>query len=273
MNFSPELDKREKKSNWDDISLHVRRFKKFVTPYLTGQHSAMLDMKYYHSLQVAEHGKAIVQAEGLSEDIGRAALIATLYHDVGRFPQFKRWHTFRDADSDNHGFLGVTSLKETQMLTGESNLVQQHVLVAVALHNSYKLPVKLSTSLTLVTNVVRDSDKLDIMRIMANHLNTLTPSDDDVVLHVRNQPKKWTPKIAYEALQGHVPSYNDLVYINDFRILLGTWLGDLHFQSAKKKMAYSGYIEAIIAGLPKTVELRPIINQFTYMVEQAKKGE
>lgn len=64
------------------------------------------------------------------------------------------------------------------------------------------------------------------------------------------------PHIAEMVLKGMVPSYKDLVYINDFRMLLGTWLEDLYFPAARAQMAVSGHLEAVLSGLPDAPALR-----------------
>ena len=45
---------------------------------------------------------------GLPDDIARAGLLAGLYHDCGRFPQFCQYRTFVDAASVNHAHLSLS---------------------------------------------------------------------------------------------------------------------------------------------------------------------
>lgn len=258
---------------WANITPHKHRFERFVSRYLQEEnHSPMLDLKRRHTLCVLAHSEHLILAEGLADNIGRAALLAALYHDVGRFPQVVRWGTFNDAVSVNHGALGVRVIKQETMLAGETESVRKTVLSAVALHNRYALPPRLSEPVLTVTHLVRDADKLDIMRVIAEHVNAVSPGDE-VVLRVRNEPDKWSPQIAEMVLEGKIPSYKDLVYINDFRMLLGTWLEDLHFPSARARMAASGHVEAVLSGLPDTPALRPARDRLFFLLEQEKKAE
>lgn len=249
-----------------DIRQHLKCFERFTATYLDGPHRVMLDLKRHHSLCVLEQSAALAHMEGFTGDISRSALLAALYHDVGRFPQMIRWQTFSDAISENHGYLGVRVVKREKMLDNESDRVRQMVLTAIALHNRYVLPVRLADPFLTVVRIVRDADKLDIMRIMAEHLAGLAPSDE-VVLHVRNEPDKWSPQVAAMVLQGKVPGYKDLVYVNDFRILLGSWMEDLHFASAKRQMAKSGHVQTVLAGLPDVPELRCIRDYLSERIE------
>lgn len=256
---------------WADIITHKRRFDDFVDHYQQGPHRPMIDLKRRHSSCVLANGERLVLAEGLNGEIGRAALLGALYHDVGRFPQVVRWGTFNDAASTNHGALGVRVLKRENMLEGETACVRGIVLSSVALHNRYILPPRLPKAVLTVTCLVRDADKLDIMRIMAEHVNTVNPGDE-VVLRVRNEPDKWSPHIAEMVLKGMVPSYKDLVYINDFRMLLGTWLEDLYFPAARAQMAVSGHLEAVLSGLPDAPALRDARERLFSLLEREKQA-
>ena len=107
----------------------------------------------------------------------------------------------------------------------------------------------------LVTGIVRDADKLDILRVMEQHLSG-TERDATVVLHVADEPDRFSPEVVEAALTGRLASYGQLRYVNDFRILLGTWIYDLSFASSRRMMAEEGYIRRILDGLPDLPPLR-----------------
>ncbi len=222
----------------------------------------MLALKRVHTEKVVEHARRILESNRtlFSEETARAGLLAALYHDVGRFPQYARWKTFSDALSVNHGQLGCALLRREAFLEGETETVRRLVRVAVCLHNRHLLPKGLSHQERLVTDVVRDADKLDIFRIMTRFL-TGEQRSDDVVLHVQDEPLKWTPEIAKDVHEGRVPSYRRLVYVNDFRILLASWIYDLRFASSRGVLAASGHVEAVLAGLPEDPALLPVLEK------------
>ncbi|MEG2004626.1 MAG: HD domain-containing protein [Bilophila sp.] len=253
---------------WAAIAAHEARFERFVGAYLQSHPHPMLRLKREHSLNVLAHARTIVQAEGIQGEAGRAALLAALYHDTGRFPQFVRWKTFSDAQSTNHGTLGVRVVKKEGFLLDEPSRLQHLTLAGIALHNRYRLPKNFSGTAALVTQVTRDADKLDIMRIMAKCLNDPIPADD-IVLHVLDEPEQWSPHIVQTVLAGRVPGYSDLRYINDFRMLLATWLQDLFFAGSRRELACSGQVEQVLAGLPQVRELEPVR---AYLAEQVRKA-
>lgn len=238
-----------------DIAPHEERFAAFAARYLADHPEAMLRLKREHTYKVLEHARKLVAGEPFTPEEGRAVLLAALYHDVGRFPQYVRWRTFSDAQSENHATLSVRTVRKEHFLDEESRSVRRAALVAIALHNRYRLPPGLQDSYLKMAHAVRDADKLDIMRIMAFHLAQPVPTGE-VVLQVQDEPALWTPDIARIVLAGKVPSYTDLKYVNDFRMLIGAWVHELHFATARRLCRASGHVEAILAGLPQGAELR-----------------
>ena len=51
---------------------------------------------------------------GLTRPGGTVAEAIALFHDVGRFPQYARYKTFRDSISTNHAALGASVLFEQE---------------------------------------------------------------------------------------------------------------------------------------------------------------
>ena len=191
---------------------------------------------------------------GLVGGLRRSTLLAALLHDVGRFPQFAQWRTFRDDASANHGRLGARVLRDASVLKGESPEVRRVAIAAVALHNRYTLPANLPERTRLVTNIVRDADKIDILGIFSEELGKPEPSGE-VVLHVARDPERWTPAVADMILRGQVPNYSQLRYVNDFIMLLCSWPGELNFPVSLRLVRETGHIGKLLEYLPKAPEL------------------
>lgn len=259
-----------KHEDWNDIAFHEARFETFACRYLAKYPEAMLRLKREHTYKVLSHTRTIVHDAPFTHEEGRAALLAALYHDIGRFPQYVRWRTFSDAKSENHALLSAHLVREERFLEPESIFIRGSALAAIALHNRYKLPPALHEPYLKIVSAVRDADKLDIMRIMAFHLSRPIPTED-VVLHVRDEPQKWTPALVEKVLAGGVPGYHELVYINDFRILIGAWLHDLHFDASRRLCAQTGHIEAILEGLPPVRELAEVQRYIRTLLHEGKR--
>ena len=85
------------------------------------------------------------------------------------------------------------------------------------------------------------------------------PENDAVFLHVQNRPEACSPTVIRDVLAGRVVSYRDLHYVNDFRLLLGTWAHELRFPITRKMLRASGHLEKVFSGLPDTPEIRASI--------------
>ena len=213
--------------------------------------AAPIDLKIRHSGEVLATARAIVAECDMTPDQRRACLLAALYHDVARFEQYRRYRTFRDRESCNHGLEGVRILKREGRLDGEAASVRRRVLAGVGLHNRFALPPRLPEEFALVTHVVRDADKLDILRVMHENLSGPRPYHPTVVLGLPDDPALVSEKVLRAARERSVASYSDLASVNDLRVLLGTWLFDMHFPASRRRFATAGHARTLLEGLPR----------------------
>lgn len=242
-----------------DLSAHRERFLAYVGRFRDVPDAAPLRLKVDHTFKVLEHAGVIVDSlRGRADEKAcRAALLGALYHDCGRFPQFQRYRTFMDAKSVNHAILSFRTMRDEGFLHEEEREVRGLAQCAVLLHNRHILPALLSPRARFVTDIVRDSDKLDIFRIMVGYLHSALPERDAVLLHVQDNPEGWSQVVVDDVLAGRVARYSDLRFVNDFRLLLGTWMLELRFAATRRALAESGLMEAVLAGLPDDRRLRP----------------
>ena len=80
----------------------IQQFEVFVSQYDLSDSRVLL--KKEHSYRVAENCERL--AKKLNLDVEFAYAMGIL-HDIGRFEQLKRYHTFHDAKSCNHAFLSA----------------------------------------------------------------------------------------------------------------------------------------------------------------------
>ena len=241
------------------------------TPEQVLEKDLPLWLKLEHSAKVLENASRILEHQPLQLDwadwadwadradwtdgaeFSRAALLAALYHDIGRFEQYTRWRTFTDAKSINHGQLACRVIKRNNFLESETSWVRRQVLTAVCLHNARSIPAGLNSDYLPVLKLLRDADKLDIFRVMAWELRPGNVSDPAVIMHTRDLPGAYSPEILRLVRSGRTGSFADLSYLNDLRILLGSWIFDLNYPASKKILSEDGNYEKILAGLPQDI--------------------
>lgn len=235
-----------------DISEHLNWFFGYAaqTRDTETTDTGPIDLKIRHTEGVLENTRHMVDNEEFTPLMARACLLAALYHDVGRFMQYVRYHTFRDSASCDHGQLGVRILKREHRLETEIPAVRRLVQAAVGMHNRFALPRRTPADVALVTNVTRDADKLDILRVMDEHLSGPGPYNPTVVLQQPDDPSIAGEAVLQAVREERVAAYADLRCVNDFRLLLGSWLFDLHFSSSRRKFIDDGHAANLLRGIP-----------------------
>lgn len=235
----------------ESINDHIEWFKAYAKRKIEAcdKDRSPLEIKLDHTMRVLENAGAIASGEKFPESLKRACLLAGLYHDLARFDQYLHFGTFRDAISFNHGWAAVRMLRKEDRLQNEDAETARLVLAAIACHNRRALPSAMRGELALVANALRNADKLDIVRIMAEHL-AHKPYNPTVILSLPDDDSLCGKKVIDDALAGRTALYEDLRSVNDFRVLLGTWHNDLQFESSRRLYIEMGNGREVVAALP-----------------------
>lgn len=227
-----------------------------------------VQLKIDHSLRVLENAEVIVQHIPISEQTAETATLAALFHDIGRFPQYQKYRTFNDRRSVNHGHLGVKVMKKTEIFRQIPRGYRRHLLSAIALHNRNAIPHHVPEPLRTICDIVRDSDKLDIFRVMLKHFSSESP-DSTVALEAIPHPTKYTQRMFDNVLQGRPCLYSDIYWTNDFKLILANWTYQLHFPISYRLFYDSGHFDQIFNLLPQTAEFLQLKEKlYTVIVEQ-----
>lgn len=241
-----------------------RWFDAFVDRYRQGGPDDLrnVELKHTHSLEVLDIAGRIAAAAIPEERLRELTLVAALYHDCGRFPQYVRYRTFSDTESVNHGVLGARVLREeAEALAGLEPGERRLVLGTVFLHNRKVLPPMLSRPLRDMLQVVRDSDKLDIMRVMLEHFEPGKPKNPVATLRLIDDPERYTPEILDAAMRRETPNYRQMRWINDFKLLLLAWAFDLGHAESRTVFRERGYVDQLAAVLPRRPEFEALQKQ------------
>ena len=154
-----------------------RAFDGYVAAFDMGD--PCIAMKYDHTMRVADLCEKIASAKGMSAADVDIAWLCGLLHDIGRFEQLRIWGTFKDSASCSHARLGLAVLDgvstfDGHTLTGADGRMRLFcddvdvvatVCPAVALHSDLSLPDDLDVRTRCFCEIVRDADKVDILRV------------------------------------------------------------------------------------------------------------
>ena len=121
-----------------------------------------IQIKIDHSIRTAGLAADIALHEGFSPDDVETARVTGLFHDIGRFEQYRQFRTFADHQSLNHGELGAQILLQNNCLSGLEPKRQNQIYKSVRYHNRCALPEDETPDVLAFSRLVRDADKIDI---------------------------------------------------------------------------------------------------------------
>lgn len=238
----------------------------FATPVAEDQRN--LDLKEEHTGRVRENALRIAADLGLDEQDTALAEIIALLHDVGRFPQYRDYRTFRDSASVNHAALGAKVLIERRALANLAAKDRDVVLRAVTLHNVFTLPQSLDPQTALHARIVRDADKLDIWRVFAEIL--VLPGAERPSAAGLGLPETpgYAPEILQQLRRREMVRLKSLGTLNDFKLLQLAWVYDLNFLPSLRMVRERSIIDRLSATLPGDAAVLSAVDAVRQYVEE-----
>ncbi len=235
-----------------------KQFTLYADTFFTGENSfdCNIMLKKEHSLRVMDEALMLAAKLKLPDREYLLAGSTGLLHDIGRFEQFKKYRTFVDIKSENHGKLGQKILKNNFCLDCFSDTEKNILFSAVAHHNCRKLPAELSSRETAMTMLVRDADKLDIMHVVLLHYQQ--PNDNDAVILELDNSTALTPAVKDAVLNHVTVSISDLLTVADFKIAQLAWVYDLNYHHSVVRYCNLKYHYQLKTFLPKSDEIENI---------------
>lgn len=143
----------------------IRAFNTYVSAYDPAD--IKIKLKIAHTFRVAALADTIAHSLDLTQDECDFAWGSGLLHDVGRFEQLRRYHTFNDAQSVNHGGLSADILFREGRIDAYGFPPEWYPMLetVIRLHNVYELPDSLTPEEHRFAAILRDADKVDIFRV------------------------------------------------------------------------------------------------------------
>ena len=242
-----------------DLAPFVRKFgdytKEFAGP--DGKLAFAHRLKIRHTMEVLEFAREIMRGEGVT---GKRAFftgeLAALFHDLARFSQYRRYHTFRDNAEFNHGHVAAEMLETGGWLKEVDPGIAAEAVYAVRNHNARSLPVDLPEAYAFTARLVRDADKLSIYHVVLDYFRHRDEYDRDPAVQLE-LPE--TPTVNHELIallrRGETGDYRKLACVNDFLINLFGWVNDINFRTSRKILLERDVFPQVRALLPPDAEL------------------
>ena len=225
----------------------------------------LLELKWRHSLRVAENVRVIADdlyfpesEKGLAEGFG-------LVHDVGRFTQFARFGSFRDEDTVDHGAEGRRVLEAQDLSFLSDSGYRDLLLCVVECHNRKKtdIPDGLSPEKTRFLSLIRDADKLDIMELVLQAVLADGFRDlPEMLPHIRLS-RELSPEVLAEAAKSRSVSNGNLSTLADFLVMMAMWCYDMNYPPTRRLVVQRGLLPRIRRELPDTKAVRELFASIT----------
>ena len=221
------------------INKEIEEFKKYVSNFDMSVEA--IDMKYNHTLRVVGYADRIT-TEVTDPNLKRLSLIGALLHDISRFKQWTEYRTFEDAKSFDHGDMGYEILVSNDYINNyvQNDYEKEVVLNAVKQHNKKKLELTGDFVTDYVAKVVKDADKLDIIRNQYN--------GDDINYHYFKTNEivnkvSINRNIIDSVLNKELCNNKDTVNYFDEVVREIAFIFDINFKEAFKIVSDEGFID------------------------------
>jgi hypothetical protein len=238
-------------------------FDRYVEPFLDTDEEGALNirLKIEHTRKVCEAMVLLAAGEKLSENESRIAYAVALLHDIGRFPQYRRWRTFRDDDSDNHARMAIEVIRQESLLTGLDSKEQLLIEESVRFHNLLEVPQQIKSPSRLFINLIRDADKIDIWRVFVELLALPQHKRASAAtLGFADLPDQVSQGCVEALSSGSVVKLNTVNTLNDFKLLQISWVYDLNFDSSRRLLHERGHIPMLAASLPERDDIKSAVD-------------
>ncbi|MBN1507307.1 MAG: HD domain-containing protein [Sedimentisphaerales bacterium] len=216
-------------------------------------------LKQDHTKRTCEETGLLAGRLALDESQRHVAEVVALFHDIGRFPQFARYRTYKDVLSVDHCHLGVEVLTQEGILGCLRREERQWIETAVEHHGRKSLPSDLRGQALLFARLIRDADKLDIFRVVLTNYRAFhhEPAKYSFEVELPDEPV-CSPAVVDAVMNGVLVGHENLRTMNDMKLCRLGWVYDLNFAASLERLQEQGFIDELLRLLPQTPQIAQV---------------
>lgn len=212
-----------------------------------------INLKYDHTERVVIETRGIAQSLGLDNRDINLLIIAACLHDVGRYQQLADFDTFDDKESCDHAELSAKIVESSNVLRLIPVEEHEHILNAIRQHNKYKLDTSLPEKSQLFAQIIRDADKIDILRLLSQHY-CLSKEERNNAIELNLPEGDAVSSYIMKDINATIPVFVEtLNNVTELKLLQLSWVFDLNFLWTHQVLNKRGYVAKIAKTLPKTL--------------------
>lgn len=210
-----------------------------------------MELKKNHTMRVIENMKELTNNLLLNEKQKPLAEFIALFHDIGRFAQITQYGTFNDNKSTDHATLSIEIIESTPFWTDIEEYTQQIIKTAILNHSKIQLPKIEDEQTLLFSRMIRDADKLDVWAMVSKQFQEKTAEDMKIIMYNLPDHATVSEKILKAIHAEKLAPKEEMKTMNDFKLMLMSWVFDLNYQPSFNILNKNRYIEKIYNTLPK----------------------
>ena len=249
-----------------DIAHAKQEFEKYLDEY--DRQDEQIYLKIEHTYGVVKYaGEIARRMECSREDVELAELIGLL-HDIGRFEQIRRFHSFEPGTMD-HAVFGA------ELLFGEEKIIRRFIRddqfdilidAAIRKHSDFKLEGIHDARTLFHAKLIRDADKLDNCRVkLEESIEVLLGMDAQSVGSQEITEKVWEYCLNHKCIKS-ADRRNKI----DYWVSYIVYFFDINFPETFSIIREEKYLDRIIDRIPYTTpdtvqkmeKLREMINEY-----------
>ncbi len=247
----------------------VNDFEVYVNSFsgLTSEQQDSFSIKKDHSLRVAGNSRQLAVSMNLGEEDEKVAVLAALFHDIGRFSQIVEYNTLNDAVSADHAVLAVEILKDKQFLSNVNEESRNLVYTIILHHNKFELPRTLDNKEVIHARLLRDADKLDILKVLTDYYTGKNQTANHMLTWELPKSSKVSAGVVKEVLAGKLVSKKEVKSETDVKIMQLSWIYDINYKTTVGMILRNRYFDKIYNSLPKNDQIFEIYRKIKVFAE------
>lgn len=218
---------------------------------LTDDQKINFGIKREHSKRVADFSAQLADKLKFGSEEQKLAYFIGLFHDIGRFRQLKEFNTFNDAKSVDHAEYSVKVINEESVLDKFGIEDEDFINIAIRNHNKLKLPEKLSEQELKFARLIRDADKIDILKVLTEYYSKRNATANHTLTWELPKGSSVSKAVSKEILDGKLVSKNNVVSEIDVKVMQMSWVYDFNYRFSFEYLLKNRFLETIYNTLPK----------------------
>ena len=227
------------------------------------------DLKKIHSAKVALEAENISSLLKLKKEDIKFSYFTGLFHDMGRFPQFAQYKTFNDSISEDHGKLSVKEVIKTGVINEFKGDYKKIFISSLFFHNKKSLPLSaikpesdFDKRKALFLKIIRDADKIDILRVMDERYKNREPGKEFIEMGLSDSDD-YSKSIIKDIKNQKPASIKDVKTITDLKLLQLSWIFDINFNISLEIIKKRGLLE----NLYSSIQNKPVYDFCSSFIE------